>query len=763
MKVLVSLFLITLFGVILSQDIEKSFKGRTFVPCKTQVQNKRTKCNAYVAATEKTALIAINLFNKIRTSKVSKHQQKNDIQVLLKTITEAINIAQKATDCIADRRDLEKNCVSVCNRKKRILDDMVTKLEGLKRKIGNKRCDIIILKVRELKGQLEELRDSAKNLSRGKSSERVKKVKEMASKLRLVLDKCRNGAPFAKCFKNVRACIHPGIPENKRNAALVLDGKARIAQEKLNKIKDKKSKAALALIAEKNKYQLEVKKMIVPSTRQQCQINIDKQIKAAQNSIGVKKAQLVLIKDAKRVAQLNKEIKQLEENIETLKGKRFVCQIVRSRINKPNCKFWGRKAERVKRHLRDAEKKLFDAQQEKSSSDQRTRVSNFKVVITQRTNKLKQLEGQLKKCEALTKLKKSCKSCFRNCKDESRECRRKQCDGNQKKSVCAYRCGRRRRQCNIKCAKTLKCKRSSFEERCKDECNDSDDCLTDCKDSKDGIFICKQRCSRKCKKTCRRGARKYLKRTNRYLKCRRQDGKKQYIEYLLSKITAQKKLGKSERLDQIEKGLLRKKGLVQRNMDKYKCDKFKHSPFCSRVKVDYKCNKSDKFSKIIADFNAKIKKVESAKKTICSAKRPASKSPAKRPSAKKPSAKKPSTKKPARKAKTPTKPVVTGQGSASGYALPKPIISGQGSASGYGSKAAGGVHKPPVPTVVKPKAQQAQCSGLAAAKASIQELYNKRKELLTKNSQESDESKKIREEIIKQLRETRLKYKNCFN
>lgn len=621
MRLIVSLFLITLFGVILSQNIENLFKGKNFVPCKTLVQTTKTKCKDSIGETQENAKKALQLFSQITHPKAPQQENQKLMDELNKLIKKTLELAKNTKKCVIKKKRLVKHCPSICKRKQKILDGYISKLEKKRKVLSEKRCSNIKLKLKKLNLVLTNFRRFGQGFGPALQV-RVNNVMKIISNMSKVFYRCEKGGPIVSCYKRVRACIHPGIPEQKRTKALKLDGKARLIQAKLDKIKicnsdscnKLKQKSTITLVAKKNKYQAAVKRLIVPSRRQLCQKEIDNKIKQVLNEIEIKKTQLSLNKEDKIKSELTTEIQKLEKSVETLKGKRLVCLFVRSKINKPNCLFWKKKVERVKRHIKLAQNQLVTAKHEKESPAQKIKVSNLTIAIQRGINKLKQIKGNLKKCGNLKKSKKICKNCFQKCNKEKNECK-KVCQKNQKENICAFTCLKTRIGCYVQCSKTKKCKRSSYEIRCKKECEESE-CVKKCNTNK-GSFICKQKCSRKCKQGCKAKAKKYLERTNRYLICRRQNAKKRFIDLLLKKIVEKKKQTKSDRIELIEKKLLKKKELVTKNMSRYNCHKFKRSPFCSWIKVDYVCKNVDEHAKEIKRINLYLEEAQEAKKTVC--------------------------------------------------------------------------------------------------------------------------------------------------
>jgi len=571
-----------------------------------------------------------------------------------------------------------------------------------------------------------------------------------------------------KCYQVVKACIHPSIPEDKRNQAFEYDGLSKVYEAKLKLIKDKKSKQASKLVTIINKYKTSVKRLIVPSRRQVCQLDVEKQIKDTENSIGLNKVQQAMTKDEKKKEAIAAEIKRSTEKIERLKGRRFVCAIVRTKINGPNCEFWNRHLDTVERHIEQAEKKLDRVHHRENSIEKKNAISDLEVFIKIQKSKTVSLKKNIKNCEQLEEKKKVCKSCFNRCKANKSECMKKHCGSKQRPEICAYRCTRRTRNCNIHCAKKNKCKRSSFELRCTDECKDSSNCLEKCNGSKMGLFLCNAQCTKQCKVKCRKNAKKYLKKTNHFLQCRRQDMKRKYIEFLLSRIAEKKKDTKpnTDKLDKVEKTLLKKKDLVAKVIKKFECSRFKSSPFCSKVRVGLKCSKVDPFVVSMANFKNKIAQLEKQKALLCS-----------KHKHKKHSSSSTSTKKVTKKRHGPGKnkqvpiqkivaekivipTVVAPKKAAPKKVSPKRIPVPKKNAPK--KKSLPKQPRKPTQKVTKLKSTPVDCTKLAAAKKEIQELYKQRKSLLNKKRGTGAESQKLKEKIVQKLRETRVKYRGCF-
>jgi len=74
----------------------------------------------------------------------------------------------------------------------------------------------------------------------------------------------------------------------------------------------------------------------------------------------------------------------------------------------------------------------------------------------------------------------------------------------------------------------------------------------------------------------------------------------------------------TDKLDKVEKTLLKKKDLVAKVIKKFECSRFKSSPFCSKVRVGLKCSKVDPFVVSMANFKNKIAQLEKQKALLCS-------------------------------------------------------------------------------------------------------------------------------------------------
>lgn len=179
---LVSLFLIIFFGVILSQNIEKILKEKTFVPCKTLVQKKKLQCNVQIFATKKLANKTVKLFNNLVKSR-GLEQEK--MQKLEKLIQKTLKLGKKAKMCVTKKKKLEKACPSLCKRKKIILDQYLLKLQKKQKSLSqnkNLKKDLVKIQITIKKIQLAKkkiCKSASKRPKLGSKAGKLKNCKKL--------------------------------------------------------------------------------------------------------------------------------------------------------------------------------------------------------------------------------------------------------------------------------------------------------------------------------------------------------------------------------------------------------------------------------------------------------------------------------------------------------------------------------------------------------------------------------------------------------
>jgi len=218
---------------------------------------------------------------------------------------------------------------------------------------------------------------------------------------------------------------------------------------------------------------------------------------------------------------------------------------------------------------------------------------------------------------------------------------------------CMFNCERDRQECKNEAREKLGCAKSSFQQRCADDCRLSGSCRKTCKIQNHGMGfkMCHWGCLNMCRVACEKKARVVAGQVSLHRRCERYIAKNRYIDYLQSRVELKKKRSKVPKAAYVKYDavLMKKRRRVAVFLKKYRCMTVKKNPFCSKVRVNVKCKNAsnDVHGTKMRTIQSEIAKLEVQQKNACK-KKPVVVA-VKKPIVKKPAAKRPNSKGPVKK------------------------------------------------------------------------------------------------------------------